>query len=118
MKNFFNHKYQKGKFQVGGKGYVPLPKKRGKPLFLPGDLVGFRIPYLKDNEAIVLFHRHNKYGALEYVVEIENFWSNFQTENAYESYHLFLKPLTRKVLFEKRNLKNITIRNSEIKIIC
>jgi hypothetical protein len=83
------------------KGFIPkAPLSERKPVFFPGDVVGFRNFYDK-REAVILYHRRDKIGAIEYVVKFENKFFGDSQPQVFKRYDLYLKPLTRKVLFEK-----------------
>lgn len=90
-KNFFKDKKQSSV-------YYPIPLKHRKPYFRPGDLVGFR-NFFANSEGKILYSKRNKNGEFEYVVKILNSYSPY--EHVFQLYDMFLKGLTRKVLFEK-----------------
>ena len=83
------------------KNFIPkAPLSERKPVFFPGDVVGFRNFYNK-REAVILYHRRDKIGAIEYVVKFENNFFGDSQQEVFKRYDLYLKPLTRKVLIEK-----------------
>lgn len=100
MKNSFyeNKKFFKGKVKDKPKCYIPIKKCNEIPVFEPGDKVGFR-RFFTGSEAIILYHRRNeKTGRIEYILKVD--YSNMSEQVVYYS-DIYLKPLTRKVLFEK-----------------
>jgi hypothetical protein len=105
MKNLYYQNSNKSKYNFRKENhknisYTPKPKHSGKPIFEPGDIVGFR-NYLKGSEGEVKFYRRNKNnGCIEYIVDLKDAFST-AIENVYLGWELFLKPLTRKVLVEK-----------------
>jgi anaerobic ribonucleoside-triphosphate reductase len=106
MKNTYyqnNSKFSKGSFQKQKtNSYIPAPPKQDrKPKFYPGDTVGFR-GFLSNQEATIIYYRRDKKGAIEYVVKLTNSWSAYDSgEQVFKACEMYLKPLTRKVLFEK-----------------
>ena len=103
MKNLYYQNKNKYNFQKGNRKnvtYIPKPKHSGKPIFEPGDLVGFR-NHLKGTTGQITYYRRNKEtGEIEYIVDLLDAWS-IGVENVYLGWEMFLKPLTRKVLVEK-----------------
>lgn len=102
MKNLYYQKNKANKNLIKDKKqskvYYPIPLRHRKPYFYPGDLVGFR-NFFKDAEGTILYSRRNKSGEFEYVVKITNYYS--PSEHVCQFYDMFLKGITRKVLFEK-----------------
>ncbi len=90
-KNFFKDKKQSSV-------YYPIPLKHRKPYFRPGDLVGFK-NFFGNSEGKILYSKRNKNGEFEYVVKMLNSYS--QSEHVFQLNDMFLKGITRKVLFEK-----------------
>lgn len=105
MKNIFyqnNSNYPKDiSLKNKKQSYIPKPAKTDrKPKFFPGDIVGFKVFYPR-REAKIVYYKRNKLGEIEYVVQMEDgFWSPNNTQ-VFKASDLYLKPLTRKVLFEK-----------------
>lgn len=102
MKNLYyqNNKVNKNfsKDKKQSSVYYPIPLKHRKPYFHPGDLVGFK-NFFTNAEGKILYSKRNKKGEFEYVVQILNSYS--PSEHVFQLYDMFLKGLTRKVLFEK-----------------
>ncbi len=98
MKKFLNT-FEKSQI----KPFIPanenpcISKKDRYVFFLLGDLVGFKNCF-KGEEGTVLYHRRNGVGAVEYMIKMSN-WSN--SKQVFLASSMYLKPLTRKILFEK-----------------
>lgn len=105
------HKFSKENFK--GKPYIHVVKRQEYPIFFPGDLVGIKFSSYYKHDGIVSFSRYNvKSGKVEYIVRLNDLWDN---TSVFEKKDLYLKPLTRKVLFEKYSCVNYN-KDLDIKI--
>lgn len=77
-----------------------IPIKHEKPIFDIGEIVGFRYFY-QSEEGIIDSYKYKKDGKIEYIVKIRNRWGLTGIKQKFKSYDMYLKPLTRMVLFEK-----------------
>ena len=99
--NNIKSKFFKGNNRIKSyriKSFFPI--KYEKPVFDIGETVSFRYFY-QNEEGIIDSYKYKKDGQIEYVVRIKNMWSLKNTKHIFQSYDLYIKPLTRKVLFEK-----------------